>query len=132
MIIGTDSNAHHPLWGMDTHNDRGKTLFDYLFTTNLSLINTGSEPTFVTRRSQTIIDLTLASESVAELITGWHVSKEASCSDHRWIRFDLQVCIQETPPKRNPRNTDRATYTRTRSAKLLSSQPKRLRRTHTN
>ncbi|XP_063891534.1 uncharacterized protein LOC135117075 [Helicoverpa armigera] len=118
VIIGTDSNAHHPLWGMDTHNDRGKTLFDYLFTTNLSLINTGSEPTFVTRRSQTIIDLTLASESVAELITGWHVSKEASCSDHRWIRFDLQVCIQETPPKRNPRNTDRATYTRTLSTKL--------------
>ncbi|RVE50709.1 hypothetical protein evm_004619 [Chilo suppressalis] len=45
LIIGTDSNAHHQLWGMTKSNKRGEELVDYLFTTNLNIINTGSEPT---------------------------------------------------------------------------------------
>lgn len=118
VVIGADANAHHPLWGMDTQNARGKALVDYLFTTNLTLLNTGSEPTFINRRSQTIIDLTLATEGAAAITTGWQVSKEASCSDHRWIRFDIQVCVTPIQPRRNPRNTDRAAYTRTLETKF--------------
>lgn len=120
VVIGTDANAHHPLWGMETQNARGKALVDYLFTTNLSLLNTGSEPTFVTRRSRTIIDLTLATDGAAELTTGWQVSEEASCSDHRWIRFDIQVCIPPKQPRRNPRKTDIAAYTRSLDSRLAT------------
>ncbi|XP_063362820.1 uncharacterized protein LOC134651652 [Cydia amplana] len=92
IIIGADSNAHHPLWGMKTSNNRG------------------AEPTFVNKRCRTIIDLTLASEEVSELVMGWHVSQEASCSDHRWIRFNLLASSDTPTARRNPRKTDRASY----------------------
>ncbi|XP_063631287.1 uncharacterized protein LOC134802581 [Cydia splendana] len=110
IIIGADSNAHHPLWGMETSNNRGKTLVEYLVTTNLNILNVGAEPTFVNKRCSTIIDLTLASEEVSELVMGWHVSQEASCSDHRWIRFNLLASSDTPTTRRNPRKTDRATY----------------------
>lgn len=110
LIIGTDSNAHHPLWGMDRSNDRGKALVEYLFTTNLNLINVGSEATYVTKRTRTIIDLTLATKKATELIKGWHVSREDSCSDHRWILFDLDVSIPHTTPRRYPRKTDKVKF----------------------
>ena len=73
-------------------------------------MNRGSEPTFVTRRSRTIIDLTLATETAANHVSNWHVSQEASCSDHRWIRFDLQVSLANDTPHRNPRKTDQPLY----------------------
>ena len=120
ILIGTDSNAHHTLWGMEKCNNRGLALVEYLFTTNLVLLNTGSEPTFVTRRSRTVIDLTLATEKVRHLVAGWHVSDEASCSDHRWIRYDIQVDIPPTPPRRNPRKTDKARYRRELGNRLSS------------
>ncbi|KAI5643674.1 hypothetical protein NE865_04265 [Phthorimaea operculella] len=70
----------------------------------------GSEPTFVTKRCKTIIDLTLATNKARDHIKDWHVSTEASCSDHRWIRFKIQVNIPPIPPSRNPRKTDTAKY----------------------
>ena len=85
LVICTDSNAHHPLWGSNKANSRGEVLCTYLFSTNLSIVNRCSEPTWVTARGQTIIDLTLASGSVTNLISNWHVSNEPSCSDHRRI-----------------------------------------------
>lgn len=118
LVVAADSNAHHPLWGMKTSNNRGKKLFEYLFTTHLTLLNTGTTPTFINKRSSTIIDLTLASEEAAGLVQDWHVSSEASCSDHRWIRFDLQAKANNTPPKRNPRNTDKGKYSRLVYSKL--------------
>ncbi|RVE41603.1 hypothetical protein evm_013751 [Chilo suppressalis] len=123
LIIGTDSNAHHQLWGMTKSNKRGEELVDYLFTTNLNIINTGSEPTFVTRRGRSIIDLTLASRRAADLISDWHVSPEASCSDHRWIRFNIAVQRVTQPPRRIPSKTNRSQYRRqvTRSLRHLQS-----------
>lgn len=110
LIVATDSNAHHPLWGMKTSNNRGKLLVEYLMTTNLNILNTGSKPTFVNKRSKTIIDLTLATEEISRNIMNWHVSEELSCSDHRWLRFDIQVNTIAKTPWRNPRKTDRVLY----------------------
>lgn len=102
LIVGADSNAHHPLWGMPDMNSRGKTLVEYLFTTNLNVLNIGSEPT--------IVDITLATADISDDVGGWHVSNEASCSDHRWIRFEINAAFSPTVPKRNPRKTDRTRY----------------------
>ncbi|XP_026332152.1 uncharacterized protein LOC113239381 [Hyposmocoma kahamanoa] len=110
IVVATDSNAHHPLWGMELANDRGKNLIEYLFTTNLQILNKGTVPTFVNKRCRTIIDLTLASEGAVNLVQDLHVSEEASFSDHRWIRFNLETTIKEQQPKRNPRKTDRKIY----------------------
>ena len=113
LIVGCDSNAHHPLWGCADSNQRGEVLSTYLFSTQLYIANTGSEPTWVTSRAQTIIDLTLASEGALEMLTDWHVSSELSCSDHKRIRFVLNTEITIQPPKRNPKHTDIALYVET-------------------
>lgn len=110
IIIGADANAHHQLWGMTSSNQRGEVLVNYLITTKLNLINHGSEPTWVTSRGQTIIDLTLASDMATDLISDWHVSSEASCSDHRRIRFSLAISLDTPEPKRNPRRTNIPEY----------------------
>ncbi|XP_026313944.1 uncharacterized protein LOC113225747 [Hyposmocoma kahamanoa] len=34
IVVATDSNAHHPLWGLELANDRGTNLTDYLLIHN--------------------------------------------------------------------------------------------------
>ncbi|RVE46703.1 hypothetical protein evm_008623 [Chilo suppressalis] len=111
LIIGADANAHHPLWGMPNSNKRGEDLVDFLFTTDLSILNIGSAPTFVTRRARTIVDLTLATRMGANLVSDWKVSMEASCSDHRWITFKLAIQTVIPTPRRIPRKTNKKQYT---------------------
>ncbi|XP_045453518.1 uncharacterized protein LOC123662762 [Melitaea cinxia] len=110
LIISADSNAHHALWGSKDNNQRGEDFVSFLLATKLNVINRGSEPTFVTSRSQTIIDLTLATEHVSEYISDWHVSDDVSCSDHRWIKYNLEVTLTSPTPRRNPRKMDRGRY----------------------
>ncbi|KAJ8711943.1 hypothetical protein PYW08_008897 [Mythimna loreyi] len=110
LIICTDSNAHHPLWGSEVSNTRGESLSTYLFSTNLNIVNRGTEPTWVTVRGQTIIDLTLATENATNLISNWRVSNEPSCSDHRRICFSLVATTYNPEPRRNPRRTNITEY----------------------
>ncbi|KAL0894639.1 hypothetical protein ABMA27_013193 [Loxostege sticticalis] len=72
VIIAADCNAHHPLWGSMDTNKRGEQLTEYLLQTNLTILNRGTEPTFVTSRCQTTIDITLATHKAADLVGGWH------------------------------------------------------------
>lgn len=109
LIISADGNAHHPIWGMQTANNRGEELVSFLLSTNLTIANIGAEPTYVTRRASTIIDITLVSNNCT-LVKNWRVSDEHSASDHRWIRYELEITQTVDPPKRNPRNTDRKRY----------------------
>ncbi|KAI5630940.1 endonuclease-reverse transcriptase domain-containing protein [Phthorimaea operculella] len=118
VIISADSNAHHIIWGSEKSNARGDELFHYLLTTGLNIINRSSEPTFVTKRAQTIIDLTFATEYISRHILDWHVSKEISCSDHRWIIFTLNIMVSSAEPRRIPRKMDRVRY-RTLTAENL-------------
>ncbi|CAH2095675.1 unnamed protein product [Euphydryas editha] len=110
LRVATDCNGHYPLWGIQFSNERGRQLVEYLFTTNLNILNVGSEPTFVTRRCKTIVDITLATEGVSNIISNWHVSREASCSDHRWIRFNIEVNTHNPSPRRKSRKTDPALF----------------------
>lgn len=110
LIVSADANAHHPLWGSAQANRRGEELLNYLISTNLKVLNRGSEPTFVTSRAQTIIDITLATEYISQFITDWHVSDEVSCCDHRRIRYKLQITVKPLMPRRNPRKTDRGKF----------------------
>lgn len=75
-------------------------------TTDLLILNRGVEATFVTKNRSEVLDITLASNSISQLLKGWHVTKEDNLSDHREICFQLH-CAKNTPKKiRNPRNTD--------------------------
>ena len=55
-----DANAHSTLWGCDTNNSRGDTLEEVIFQSNLVVLNSGCDPTFVNHLTAgTRPDLTL-------------------------------------------------------------------------
>ena len=39
LIVGCDSDAHHTVWGCSNCNGRGASLYEFLNTTNLEIIN---------------------------------------------------------------------------------------------
>lgn len=50
----------------------------------LQILNDRSKPTFVAIGGSSIVDLTVASESIVGCISGWHVCDEVECmSDHQ-------------------------------------------------
>lgn len=49
LILGCDANSHHLVWGSTNINPRGEALLSYIASTNLQILNSGNEPTFVTR-----------------------------------------------------------------------------------
>ena len=89
LIIGTDSNAHNEVWGSTDTNRRGEILLEYLIANNLVISNEGNNPTFLNKRSEQVLDLTLSSERIAQKITNWRVVEEDSFSDHRLITFRI-------------------------------------------
>ena len=44
-VIGTDSNAHHTVWGSSNVNSRGMDLLTYCASANLYFCNVGNKPT---------------------------------------------------------------------------------------
>ena len=59
LIIGSDTNAQHTLWGNRECNKRGEDLIDLFNSLGLSWANKGSTPTFINSRGhESIIDLT--------------------------------------------------------------------------
>jgi len=74
LVIGCDANAHHTQWGCPNNNDRGESLFDFVLNSNLFLCNRGNVPPFITKAFQTIIDLTLVSDSLVGAVKNWAVS----------------------------------------------------------
>ena len=54
---------------------------EYMVSTKLDNLNKGNEPTFLKVRRQ-VIDLTLGTTIVGNLVSDWHISSEESLSDH--------------------------------------------------
>ena len=46
LVIGTDANAHHTVWGSTNVNPRGLELLMYCVSANLYFCNVGNKPTF--------------------------------------------------------------------------------------
>jgi hypothetical protein len=80
-----DANAHHTLWRSTSSNPRGERPVEFLESLNLNIFNHGNEPTFVVCNMKEVIDLTLGSNKIVNLVSNWHVSDELSLSDHRYI-----------------------------------------------
>jgi len=78
LVTGCDANAHHTQWGCPNNNDRGESLFDFI------LFNRCNDPTFITKACQTIIDLTLVSESLVGAVKNWAVSDGHSVLSLCW------------------------------------------------
>uniref|UniRef100_A0ABD2WMU5 Endonuclease/exonuclease/phosphatase domain-containing protein n=1 Tax=Trichogramma kaykai TaxID=54128 RepID=A0ABD2WMU5_9HYME len=60
-----------------------------LTTLSVLLLNTGSEPTFVGERGESVIDLTFASVSLYNRVGSWRVSDVYTSSDHKAIVYEI-------------------------------------------
>jgi hypothetical protein len=68
IILGIDANAHHTLWGSTDINPRGESLMEYMVSTKLNILNKGNKPTFLNVRMRQVIDLTLGTTLVGNLV----------------------------------------------------------------
>ena len=112
LIVGMDSNAHSTLWGCQEGNSRGGDLESLFLSKNLTVMNAGSVPTFVTSRAQSIIDVTVVNCAALEHLNlrEWTVSTEMSASDHRYILFELGKYRASSEKFRNLRKADWDTF----------------------
>lgn len=104
-IIAGDFNAKSPNWNERRLDGRGKKVTEWIASENLVIKNEGTKPTFKKGDQESIIDLTLCTENIAERITGWQVLDEIeNGSDHEYICFEVQdnqIRINNiTPPKK--------------------------------
>ncbi|XP_054745677.1 uncharacterized protein LOC129250060 [Anastrepha obliqua] len=97
LVVGTDANAHHTVWGSADINDRGESLFTYILQSSLEIANRGEEPTYVGPTSKNVLDLTLYT-SRHVMVQEWEAWSRPSFSDHRYISFQFSSyqIIKET------------------------------------
>lgn len=106
LIVGSDANSHHVLWGSSDTNNQGVKLMEFICEQGLVILNRGNRPTFVNRLREEVIDITVCSQSIQTFISGWHVCDEDSLSDHMTIRFSLDWALDSEEQFRNPRRTN--------------------------
>ena len=105
-IIGADTNAHSVIWGSPENNTRGDDYEAFIAGFDLSVLNTGSLPTFSTSRAQSIIDVSLVHVSLFDLAFNWYVSRDDYLSDHKCLSFEMKLPQQSLSAVKNWRRTD--------------------------
>ncbi|GJQ85857.1 hypothetical protein Trydic_g15317 [Trypoxylus dichotomus] len=86
----------------------------------------GNKPTFVTVSRTEVIDVTVCTLRFARWVKHWHVSDEPSLSDHRYIRFDIELQQVSKMSYRNPGNCTWDAY-RERLIEELERCPRRIK-----
>lgn len=110
ILLGCDANSHHTVWGSTNINPRGSLLLQFIAGADLEILNRGNVPTFVTKDRMEVLDITIASEGLANQIDSWRVSLTPNFSDHRTIKFRLRGWATEVVKFRNPRRTNWEQY----------------------
>ena len=88
-----------------------KDLADYLITTDLDILNTGTIPTFRNSVREEVIDITRCTGSIRDKVKKWRDSGEPFLSDHIQILYKLESHAPSCPTwARNPRKTNRDCY----------------------
>jgi hypothetical protein len=106
LIIGCHALSHHSCWGSTYTNNRGESLFNYFMANGLDITNRGNRPNFVTLTRQEVIDITIATIYAGNSFKVWNVTGEVSCSDHRYIQFNITGIDRSPEVYRIPRRTD--------------------------
>jgi hypothetical protein len=91
MYVGSDANAHSPLWGSPLPDPRGTFIETFLFDSYFVLLNSGDVPTLKTKTAATHIDISFCSHELYQYVEHWGVSLETTGSDHRLIETRLLV-----------------------------------------
>lgn len=118
LISGIDTNAHHYAWGSTDINSRGDDLLEFIIATDLTIMNVGNKPTFVTKTRKEVLDISLCTQDLSTLINDWNVTEHILTSDHRCINFT--VGFDPSPPIyfRNPASTNWDYFTRLVESKI--------------
>ena len=107
LVVCSDTNSHHLVWGSTDINTRGNFLLDYVVSKNLHVCNVGNKPTFENVTRKEVLDVTFASGNIFDKITNWKVSDDYNFSDHRTIEFNINFKADAVNTVyRNPRSTD--------------------------
>ena len=92
LILSIDSNSRSKLWHDMYTNQWGKTLEEFIITSDLLLMNEATGiPTFETIRGRIWIDLTLCNNILAQNTKKWSCREEESCSDHKLMLFNTEA-----------------------------------------
>ena len=124
LLLGCDANSHHKLWSSTDTNRRGENLVDYLITTDLDILNTGTIPTFRNSVREEVIDITLCTGSFWDKVKKWRISDEPSLSDHMQIMYELAL----PGPKTRGKQTGNATLHRRTSCNPRNNHGNQRRR----
>ena len=69
LIVGSDTNSHHIIWGDKQQDKRGGVLLEHLSNYGLSWANKGTNPTFVNSRGHhSKIDLTITNNKALDVV----------------------------------------------------------------
>jgi ribonuclease HI len=112
LLVGSDVNAHHTVWGSSDTRTRGEYILEFLNTFNLTILNEGNRPTYRHEglNRDEVIDITFSTQFFSHKICDWHVSDETSGSDHRYIRFNIESNIYVNEEIRIPQHTNWSLY----------------------
>ncbi len=105
VILGLDSNAHHPLWGSPVANQRGEILENFLNNVDLRTLNDGNA-TFKRINCETHIDITAITPSLNYKIKSWSVVEEEMFSDHLCLHTVLNPTAKYKRKILNHKKTD--------------------------
>ncbi len=94
-IVSGDFNAHNPIWGSSTTNNRGNVINQFITRNDTFLLNSG-KPTHFSSANGTFsaIDLTFCSPSIAHLLH-WEPQNDLHFSDH----FPINISLVNTNPQ---------------------------------
>ena len=80
LLLGSDANSHHKLWGSTDTYRQGEGLVDYLNNTDFDILNTGGKPTFRNSMREEVIEITVCTGTIRDKVKKWTVSDERSLS----------------------------------------------------
>lgn len=98
LIIIGDFNAWSSLWGSRHTDNRGYAVMDWMHTCHLAILNDGKEPTYVSGKKESYIDLCFCSRDLRGKVSDWRVLVNSECtSDHIPIAIEIEWSTQ--PPR---------------------------------
>ena len=107
LIVGSDTNSHHTIWGDKKQDKRGEVLLENLSYCGLLWANKGTNPTFVNSRDcHSVIDLTITNNKALDLVKNWYVSDRVSNSGHKYIMLNIDTEKKENNITYNTNKTD--------------------------
>lgn len=89
LVLG-DLNAKAQEWGGVITDSRGEAVLEWITGSGLVILNQDTAYTCVRQNGGSVVDISLATPSIARQVQDWHVIEDVeTLSDHNYIRFEV-------------------------------------------